>query len=221
MNYSKHPNIELVNLFKEKPYQGQHPEKAKVIVIGNDANYSPQISEHFFFKKIKEYHSDSVSFWKKYGKHHPFLLPDYPFNKTKDGVRYHLNFNKMQFNSEHAEYFSFVELLDIPTIGNTDKKIFFELMNVQHLKWLENIIWKDQKKFVLVNQTLAATIKKIEKKFGVFGELSNVLLGKSVPSVVLDNQRIKLFNGYSFSHTVTNDYLTSLSKMIKEFIQEN
>ncbi len=117
--YRKHHSAELNTLFKAKPYQGQDPEKAKVIILGTDANYSEEISYHQFFEYILEYHVDGVKFWKEYNVHHPFLLENYPFNKTGGGVPYHRNFSKLGYNSDYAEIFSFVELLDIPTIGMT------------------------------------------------------------------------------------------------------
>ena len=58
--YSIHPSSKLVDLFKSKPYQGANPENAKILVLGNDANYSEEISNHPFFKYIIEYHNDDL-----------------------------------------------------------------------------------------------------------------------------------------------------------------
>lgn len=79
--YGIHPSSELVSLFGKKPYQGQAPERAQVVVLGNYANYSAKVSEHPFFKTILSYHRDGVTFWKKHGRHHPFLLDSYPFDR--------------------------------------------------------------------------------------------------------------------------------------------
>jgi len=142
VKYDVHPSSELVRLFVAKPFQGQDPSKAKILIIGNDANYSPEISGHVFFSRILDYHSDGILFWQKQKKHHPFMLAEYPFDKKRGGVRYHLNFSKMGFTSEYAECFSFTELLNIPTMGNTgdDKERFFELLDRDHLIGLENLI---------------------------------------------------------------------------------
>ena len=222
LEYDKHPSEDLVQLFTKKPFQGQDPTKAKILILGNDANYSPQISGDDFFNRILEYHSDGISFWKKYDRHHPFLLPDYPFDKRKHGVRYHLNFNKMKFSSEDAEYFSFVELLHIPTIGNSgdNKKRFFDFLDEKHLNWLEDLIFNGEKKFVIVNQTLARLIKTIQKEYGVLSKLYQVLNGKNVPSIVLETDNTILYNGYSFAHSVSNAYLDKLGNEIREFIHE-
>jgi hypothetical protein len=220
MKYDVHPSSELVKLFVAKPYQGQDPTKAKVLILGNDANYSPEISSHDFFQKIMEYHSDGIFFWQKQKKHHPFLLDEYPFDKRRGGVRYHLNFSKMGFSSEYAEHFSFAELLNIPTIGNTgeDKERFFELLDRNHLNWLEDVILGGKKKFVMVNQTLVSSIQQIQKKLDVFDRLGRLLAEKETPSVILNNENVVLYNGYSFSHSVTNAYLASLRNEILAFL---
>jgi len=88
-----HPSQEMITLFKSKPFQGQLPEKAEIIFLSSDANYSPEISNHAFFKYILEYQKDGVAFWSKYGCHHPFLLENYPFNKSNAGVPFHRNFS--------------------------------------------------------------------------------------------------------------------------------
>ena len=62
--FSIHPSKQLVDLFNRKPYQGANPETAKVLILGNDANYSEEISNHSFFDYILEYHDDGVAFWK-------------------------------------------------------------------------------------------------------------------------------------------------------------
>ncbi len=148
------------------------------------------------------------------------MLAEYPFDKRRGGVRYHLNFSKMGFSSEYAEYFSFAELLNIPTMGNTgdDKERFFELLDRNHLNWLENLILGGKKKFVMVNQTLANSIKQIQKRLGAFGRLSRILDGKETPSVILENDNVVLFNGYSFAHSVTNVYLDGLKNEVLDFL---
>lgn len=53
-----------------------------------------------------------MSFWKKYGVHHPFLLPTYPLKKNTGGVPYHRRFSWMKLSSDYAPHVSFIELLD-------------------------------------------------------------------------------------------------------------
>jgi len=212
-----------VSLFKDKPYQGSDPENSKVIIIGNDANYSQEITEDSFFNKILEYHADGVKFWKKYDVHHPFLLDEYPLKKTEGGVPYHKKIQKLGFDKRFANIFSFVELLNVPTIGSTSEniKLFYEMLDKAHLEWLEDIIFSDNNKLVLTNQTLANNIRKISKKHGSLKRLNNILLNKKANTVAYKSKNLTIYNGYSFSYTVTDEYLSNLSKYINTFISDN
>jgi len=220
LEYGVHPSESLVRLFSEKPYQGEDPSKAKILIIGNDANYSPEISNHKFFERILDYHADGVVFWQTTGVHHPFLLADYPFDRRKGGVRYHLIFSKLKFGPEYADKFSFVELLNVPTIGNTgsNKELFFQLLDPNHLSWLENLVFGGERKFVVVNQTLARSIDMISKKLGVLKKLSTAISGKPVPAIALETSHVTVYNGYSFSHSVSNEYLGDVAKLMNAFI---
>jgi hypothetical protein len=221
MRYDIHPSSELVALFREKPFQGQRPEQASVLIIGNDANYSAEISSHAFFEHILGYHSDGLRFWTKHEKHHPFLLSSYPFDRRTGGVRYHANFAKLNFTASDAHRFSFVELLAVPTIGNTgsDRKRFFELMNKEHLRWLEDLVLNGRPKFVLINQTLARVVSKVSRHLGVLKKLAAVLDGICAPTAAHRVGDTVIFNGYSFSHSISNAYLAELGSAIRSSIQ--
>jgi len=220
MTYSIHPSQELIELFKAKPYQGQAPDQATVIILGNDANYSPDISEHPFFEHVLEYHQDGVAFWKNKGVHHPFLLDDYPFNKTKGGVPYHRRIASMGFDGSYADKFSFVELLDVPTIGNTndDKEVFWSLINIEHLNWLESILLEGDKKIVLTTSTFFRILKKLQKDYGCFKSLKDKT--GDMPVMVYQENNTRIYKSYSFSHSLTKEYIHDLSKMIRCFMGE-
>ncbi|MEO6117605.1 MAG: hypothetical protein ABIP37_00875 [Methylotenera sp.] len=123
------------------------------------------MSSHDFFENVIEYQADGIKFWNKYGKHHPFLLDNYPFNKTKDGVTYHRNFAKLKLPISLASYISFVELLDIPTIGKTSDKIFFELLNPIHLAWIDKIFVRSSKCAVFLSDSVIRKMRKCEGYF--------------------------------------------------------
>lgn len=170
MLFQKHTSEELVALFNSKPYQGQSPEKANIIFLSSDANYSAEISNHPFFKKILEYQEDGVAFWKKYNCHHPFLLPSYPFSKSKAGVPFHRNFSKVGLDREHAEYVSFIELLDIPTIGNKsqNKNLFYQLVSQSHLEYVEDLMTGGGNKLFFVSNGVLKDIERVKKSYPVF-----------------------------------------------------
>ncbi len=205
MEYGLHPSEELVELFRSRPFQGQHPEKAKVLFVGIDANYSELLSNHSFFSRILEYQRDSLEFWTKYGRHHPFILDDYRFNKTKDGVPYHRNFSKLGLEKEFAKYISFVELLDVPTVGNSNESGFWKLFNPKHADWLDSIIASDSRKIVLVSNDVVKKMRKIKAKWGYFSWLpledGNDLLCSAGKSKVY---KIPHFSSYGIHAQIDN-----------------
>ena len=113
--YFTHPSPALIRLFALKPFQGAAPEDARFIFLGLDANYDPKIEENAAFSKVLEYLQDGVVFWRKYGVHHPFLLPEY----RGDGRFYHKTFSRIGFTSAHARSVCFIELLHVPTFGRS------------------------------------------------------------------------------------------------------
>jgi len=171
MKFKKHTSKEMVKIFKKRPFQGQVPEKASIVFLSSDANYSPEISKHSFFKYIFEYQKDGIAFWEKYGCHHPFMLSNYPkekgFDRRKDGVPFHRNFSKLGLRAEqHAEHISFLELLNVPTIGNKseDMELFFDLLCQDHLKYINRLILSGgHKKLFFVSKGVLDDINEIKK----------------------------------------------------------
>jgi|SRR3972149_5711560 len=94
MVYGLHPSKWLQESFTSKPYQGQNPKDAQVIVLGLDANYSCELERYGeACELVKEYHEDGVKFWHEHKVHHPFLDPLYP-RKLPQGGGYHKNFKR-------------------------------------------------------------------------------------------------------------------------------
>ncbi len=175
MNYGLHASPELRDLFAADPFphQGQDPYKSKIIVLGLDANYSPEISaDPPFFRHVVEYHEDGVAFWKKYGVHHPFLLPNYPLKKNTGGVPYHRRFSWMKLGQEHASHVSFLELLDRPTTGRTEWKSFWSLFNVDHARHIDDLVNTGGPRLILVSQSLVSRyMRHARKEHSVFAWL--------------------------------------------------
>ena len=119
---------DLRGAFEMRPFQGQDPrdEIAKAIFIGLDANYPNILKDHTDFLKILlRYHKKGDQFWENdqanpNQKHHPFLLDCFPFDRRKDGCRYHRRFDNIGFTpaTNYAQYISFLELLAVPTTND-------------------------------------------------------------------------------------------------------
>lgn len=209
----------MVELFSRKPFQGQVPEKASIIFLSSDANYSPDISNHVFFKYILEYQMNGIAFWKKHLHHHPFMLPNYPFNKSKDGVPFHRNFSKLGLGPNYADHISFLELLAIPTIGNKseDKESFYGLLSVKHLKYIESLILGGGHKLFFVPSGVLEDIEKIKKTHPVFTcfDFDNIRHG---------NKFVKLINGnkirqiYHFSSSQIHSQLAEIKSEIEQWL---
>lgn len=158
-----HPSTKLQELYKQKYWQGQVPDKAKIIFLGLDANWDIDIEKNEVFPKIEEYLNDGVAFWKKYGIHHPFLLPEY---RKKNGYKYHQGFSKLGINKEDADSISFIELINIPTFGTSTKgkKEYMSLINSDYLKSLNDIVFDYRKKIIFLSKTLYDDILRIKKE---------------------------------------------------------
>ncbi len=111
------------------------------------------------------------------------------------------------------------------------------MLDEDHLGWLESIIFSKKnskkKKFVLVNEGLCGTIKKINSlKHGALGQLHDAL-DKLPKSEGKDKEKKKvggkvevnsvvLYYSYHFSASrASNDYLKKLGSEIRSFINDN
>jgi hypothetical protein len=178
--YQQHPSHELKKLFARQPYQGAIPSSAKFLFVGLDANYSAGIENTPIFQNVLEYHQDGVSFWRRHGVHHPFLLSQY----RGDGRRYHATFAKIGFKPEHAELVSFVELLHVPTIGRN--KLSPEDLNPSHLQMLNSAILEGDAEHIFIS----AGVARLMRASGAFSWLPKAptTLG-SLPLLYKANQR--------------------------------
>jgi hypothetical protein len=157
---------ELRAIFGAKPYQGQDPEKAKVLFVGRDANYPDLPCKHPFFERIKEYHRDGVAFWEKYEVHHPFLCDDFPFPRNAGGRPYHKNFTKLGLDWTYAQYISFIELRELPTRGVTGKipkSVFISKLKLPHMQRLDRWISQSGRKLVFLPKTIREDMQKFRK----------------------------------------------------------
>ena len=70
---------------------------------------------------------------------------------------------------EYAKHISFIELLDVPTTGRTESKVFWDLFNVEHGKRLDQLIYEGATRLVLLSKSLTDNYMcRAKKKFGIF-----------------------------------------------------
>lgn len=215
--YGRHPSESLQSIFQGQdfPHQGQRPHKAKVIVVGLDANYSPELAQHRdFFQHILEYHQDGVEFWKKYEVHHPFMLASYPLKKGTGGVPYHRKFQSLGLPSKYSEAVSFIELLPSPTTGSTEPDAFWSMFDERHAHKIDDLIQRGERRLVLLSSTLFSRyMKTAKRRYGVFTWLpKSFSLGnmKSIGETII-------FGAPHFSGAITNLQLKELGNQIRVF----
>lgn len=214
--YGLNPSTELRQLFAAMPlpYQGQDPYKAKIIFVGIDANYSEEISAgEKFFQRIIQYHEDGIAFWKYHKIHHPFLLPEYPLPKNTGGVPYHRKFRSMGLSPDFAEHISFVELLDVPTTGSTDRKIFWQLFNPEHAKALDTLFTEKSRRLIFLSNSVIGYMGEARKKYGIFAWLP----GQCDWGVFHQIGDTEFFKAKHFSAAVTLDELDAMGELIRKF----
>lgn len=219
MKFQKHTSGEMVALFHKRPYQGQSPEKAAIIFLSSDANYSPEISNHSFFEHILEYQEDGIAFWINSGHHHPFMLPNYPFSKSKAGVPFHRNFSKLELGPEYAEHICFLELLDVPTIGNKSDDIdqFHKLLSVKHLEYIDRLMLGGGGKLFFVSNGVLNDLIYIKKSYPLFDWLDWAKGSRNAFSKSINGNEIKEI--YHFSSAQIHRQLKEIKTAIDNWIQ--
>jgi hypothetical protein len=221
MQFNIHPSDTLLHLFREKPYQGQSPQKANIIFLSSDANYSDEISNHSFFQYITEYQQDGVKFWEKHSRHHPFLLDSFPFKKNSGGRPFHKTFSRLGLTKEYASNISFIELLDIPTIGNksNNKELFYSFINIKHLKFIDNLICSDTNKLIFISNGVLKDMNVIKGKFDVFRWLNDDRSRKPIFSKKINSNHIQEI--YHFSSPHVNRQLDEIKSTIDQWLNIN
>lgn len=214
-------------IFKAKPYQGQDPEKAKVLFVGRDANYPDLPCKHPFFERIKEYHRDGVAFWEKCEVHHPFLCDDFPFPRNAGGRPYHKNFTKLGLDSTYAKYISFIELRELPTRGVTGKipkSVFISSLTLFHMQRLDRWISQSGRKLVFLPKTITEDMLKFRKKndtnlFQFLNFTPRVPLNANGLPVIYADNDILVLATYHFSATKIFGITSKMKTVIDLFLQ--
>lgn len=221
VKFKRHPSDEMVALFHKRPYQGQSPEKAAIIFLSSDANYSPKISTHPFFGHILEYQRDGIAFWRKHGCHHPFMLPNYPFSRKEAGVPFHRNFSKLGLGSEYAEHICFLELLDIPTIGNKseDISLFYKLLSLGHLEYIDRLMLGGGNKLFFVSNGVLKDLIKIKKSYPLFDWLHSAAGSAHMFTKSINGNEIKEI--YHFSSSRIHSQLKEIKTDIDNWLRSS
>ena len=209
--YYLHPSEKLVELYSKRPYQGARPEDSEFLFIGLDANFSHKIENTPLFSVIKEYLQNGVAFWEKYGVHHPFRLPEY----SGDGNLYHSNFSKIGFTPTHSSKVSFIEIIDVPTIGVSN--LSKEDLNIEHMEYLNKLITSGTKRYVFL-PSMVANLMRSTKKFNWLksksqGSYRNIPLWAKIGETVI-------FKTYHLSYRYDPEGMKKQLKILSSIVKE-
>lgn len=189
--YIPHPSQTLNDLFSSKPFQGAPPAGATFLFVGLDANYSETIETEPVFSKIVEYHEDGCRFWRKYGVHHPFLLPGY----SGSGRYYHKSFAEIGFTPEQADAVSFVELLHLPTTGQSNLEL--SDLATGHLRKLASWFMEGQARHIF----FPAGVVRLLKRSGLLNWIPGKPKGRHGDlKILLDQPGKRVYQHLHFSN---------------------
>lgn len=213
-----HPSQKLHQLYQARNFQGANPEDATILFVGRDPNWAANIDTFPVFEKVTEYLSDGTTFWKKYGIHHPFLLPEY----KGDGKRYHRIFSKIGLTPEYADKVSFVELIGLPTTGMSMKnsKQYYSYLvseeNSSHLVELDRILSQTDK-LIFIAWGLLKDLSFINQSTGLFRRFAEMdTSGFDIRSL---NQSGNIHIHRHFSDAISNDTIGQMSHAINRHIR--
>lgn len=162
--YDAHPSLRLHELFRDSPHQGAAPERADLVVLGLDANYAADLDARpRLFSLVERYHRNGVEFWRSERVHHPFVHQDYPGDRRRDGVPYHRNFAEIGFGPQHAHRISFIEVLDLPTTGQS--RLVPADLDRAHLARLAELMRSGRRCTVLVCSDVILLLRKVKDLF--------------------------------------------------------
>lgn len=228
--FLRHDSVELNQLFSLRPFQGQHPSQAKIIFLGRDANYPEDIQKNKAragcFDLLREYHEDGVKFWLKNPaqKHHPFLIC---MRHGDPGYKYHKVFSEMGLDSQHyADHTSFVELLNVPTMGNPNDDLNNEFGNLlrqshDHLAWLlQQMSLGNFRRVVFVPNSAIIKMKGITIAPFFYQQIfmRNEPLRQNCPKLIFRYRNIDVYKCYHFSDSRGRGQLDNMKKIIKNYI---
>ncbi len=213
----------------DKPYQGQDPSQARVVFLGRDANYPKDIETRLnCFELVRLYHGDGVGFWEnKYGnnpgkKHHPFMIC---MRSGEAGYKYHHVFSDLSLDSGYAKHISFVELLDVPTTGDSrhDPDGAFDMLlkqSNQHHAWLLERLLGDRRKAVFVPNSALVRMKKITARSEVYGAIHdrNRPIENECPVLLYQYKNLDFYKCFHFSDSRGGSQLKTMKSLIDKYV---
>jgi hypothetical protein len=233
--YGKNACAELRDAFRNRPFQGQDPRAAgaRAIFLGLDANYPNTLNVNTNFLAILlRYHDNGVQFWENdqanhNQKHHPFLLNCFPFDRRRDGYKYHRRFDEIGFTpaNAYAQYISFLELLAVPTTNDArpeDQTSYEDLLMQSrgHLKqYVQSSMAARTPKAVFLSSDVINRYNQAIDFEMIGGDLlPNPTIVNNEPVLIGVRNRAELYKCYHLSIRKNNHDVREHLRHIKEIV---
>jgi hypothetical protein len=114
--------------------------------------------------------------------------------------------------------FVFLELLNVPTIGNRseNRKLFYELVSEAHLAYIEKLMLGGGEKLFFVSNGVLREIAKLKKRYPLFQWLDFKGTDKKQYSKTINENRIKEI--YHFSSAQIHSQVSEIYKSINNWL---
>ncbi len=146
------------------------------------------------------------------------MLDEYPFERTKDGVPFHRKFSSMGLSSEVAEEVSFVELLDVATIGikSKDRDQYRKLANPEHLDYLRSLFVDGGPRTIFISSTV---LKDLDFLDGKRWRLLNLWRKAPIRTegglpLIYDHNGVKAYRATHFSGSISLKELQNIKALV-------
>ena len=227
--FSQHDSAQLNELFNLRTFQGQEHSQARIIFFGRDANYPNDIENNErCFELLRQYHVDGPRFWEnnennQQRKHHPFLIC---MGNGDPGYRYHWVFSQMGLDAGYANHISFVELLNVPTMGDPKDDPNNEFGNLlqqsrDHLaRLLHQMSSGDFRRAVFIPNSAIVKMDKITVAPFFYQQIfmRNETLRTNCPKLIFRYRNIDVYKCYHFSCARGPVQLKNMKGIIDDYI---
>jgi len=118
--------------------------------------------------------------------------------------------------------FSFVELIDVPTTGmtSTDMNAFWNLINIEHIRWLESIILSDSPKIFFLPRSVYSNLLELKKKNNILSWLPDMEIKPLGLQTIYSKNQTEIVVSYSFSSSQIHGELDNIRSKIQAFLKK-
>ena len=119
----------------------------------------------------------------------------------------------MGLTPEYADDISFVELLDVPTTGRTDRKRFWDLFSFEHAETLDRLFLEGSRRLVVISRAVVELLHLTHQRHGLFSWADrDVKFG-----VFHEESETRFMKAKHFSAAMSSEELAMLRNQIVEF----